>query len=184
MSIHFNRIRFLLLLATVLLTACGFHLRGSGSTGALPFKTLAIINGESPLGIEIKRYAVNSGTAIVTDIKTAQAVLDLTSEVREKVILSLNSQGRVREYQLNYRVVFRVKDNKDFELLAPTEINVRRILSFNEAQVLAKESEEAALYREMQSDMVQQVLRRVGALKPADGMSSPGLTSAGTTTAK
>jgi LPS-assembly lipoprotein len=167
MSIMFNRFRFLVLLAAALLSACGFHLRGSGSTAALPFKTIYVTNPDSPLGVELRRNIISSGTAVVTDPKTAQAIIDLGAEAKDRTVLSLNSQGRVREYTLSYRVTFRVKDPKENELLGTTDIYLRRNLSFNENQVLAKESEEATLYRDMQSDMVQQILRRVAAIKPA-----------------
>jgi LPS-assembly lipoprotein len=157
----------LLALAAALLAACGFQLRGSGATAALPFTSIYLVNPGTPLGIEMRRAIGNSGNTVITaDARSAQAIVDVMTDLREKTILSLNSQGRVREYTLSYRVVFRVKDAKDNELLAPTEINLRRILSFNEAQVLAKESEEATLFRDMQSDMVQQILRRLAAIKP------------------
>jgi LPS-assembly lipoprotein len=186
MSINLRHIRFLVLLAAVVLSGCGFYLRGSGSQAALPFQTIYLSNAESQLGIALKRSINNQGgTTVVADPKMAQAILDVTAESRDKAILSLNSQGRVREYTLSYRVAFRVKDNKENELLAPTEINLRRTLSFNEAQVLAKETEEATLFRDMQIDMVQQILRRVAAIKPADTASSlQGVTSTGTTTTK
>jgi LPS-assembly lipoprotein len=73
----------------------------------------------------------------------------------------------VREYSLNYRLLFQVKDGKNNVLLAPTEVNIKRLISFNETQVLAKETEETMLYRAMQTDLVQQVLRRLAAIKPA-----------------
>jgi LPS-assembly lipoprotein len=181
---HLNRMRWLVLLAVFLLSACGFHLRGSGTTAALPFKTIYLSTGESPLGIELRRAIANSGsTTVVGDPALAQAMVDVTTDSRDKAILSLNSQGRVREYTLTYRVVFRVRD-KENELLAPTEIVLRRILSFNEAQVLAKEVEEAALFRDLQSDMVQQMLRRIAAVKNIEPASSSPVLSPGTTTAK
>jgi len=90
----------------------------------------------------------------------------VVSESRGKVILSLNSQGRVREYLLTYTLVFKVRDSKDGELLPPTDISLKRSIAFNENQTLAKESEEVLLYRDMQSDLVQQILRRLTAIKP------------------
>lgn len=107
-----------------------------------------------------------SNIEIVSDRKQADAALEVLNEGRDKQVLSLNSQGRVREYTLLYRANFRVVDKEGRQLLAPTELVIRRIQSFNESQVLAKEAEEATLYREMQSDLVQQVLRRISAIKP------------------
>ncbi len=153
--------------ALAVLSACGFHLRGSNGEADLPFKTILLgFPDTSPLGAELKRNIRANGTAIVTDPKLADAIFEVVAETREKVILSLSSTGRVREYTLYYKLKFRVKDNQDKELLAPVEIVLKRDISFNDAQVLAKEAEEGLLYRDMQSDMVQQILRRMAALKP------------------
>ncbi len=153
---------------TITLTACGFHLRGQGDQFTLPFKSIYLGFPESSLlGIELKRNIRTDHTIlVVNDAAAAQARLELLSETRNKEILSLNSLGRVREYSLIYTLRFRVLDDKNNELLAPTEITLKRSLTFNESQVLAKEGEEAMLYRDMQTDLVQQILRRLAALKP------------------
>jgi LPS-assembly lipoprotein len=154
--------------ALAFLSACGFHLRGSNGEANLPFKTLFLgFPDNSALGAELRRNIRANGTEVVTDPKLAEASLDVLSETREKVVLSLNSQGRVREYTLLYKFRFRVRGSKGQELLAPTEIVLKRDISFNESQALAKEAEEGLLYRDMQSDLVQQILRRLVALKPA-----------------
>jgi LPS-assembly lipoprotein len=158
--------RTLMIATVVMLSACGFHLRGS-IQATLPFKTMYVgFPDSSPLGADLKRYIPSGGTTqVVTNAKDAEAILESISETREKTVLSLNSQGRVREYNLYYKLIFRVKDNKNQELLGPTEVIVRRDLSFNESQALAKEAEETMLYRDMQTDLVQQVLRRLAAIK-------------------
>lgn len=157
------------LFTTVMLSACGFQLRGSNGQAAIPFKTIYLGIGESsPLGVELRRYLRAGGdTRIVSDPKAADAIIEVLSESRDKSILSLNSQGRIREYSLFYKLRFRVTDNKGKELLTPTEITLKRDISFNESQVIAKEKEEEVLYRDMQSDLVQQILRRLAALKTA-----------------
>jgi LPS-assembly lipoprotein len=168
------------LLACVLLAVtvagCGFHLRGSGPGSSLPFTSIYLGFAEtSPLGVELKRnIRAGSGTVIAPDAQSAQAVLEVLGETRDKVILSLNSQGRVREYALTYALRFRVRDREGRELLAPTEIALRRAITFNESQVLAKEAEEAFLYRDMQSDLVQQIIRRLAAIPaPAQAPAAP-----------
>lgn len=162
-----RRAACILALATpLLLSACGFQLRGAGET-ALPFKTIYVALPESsPLGAELKRYIrATDHTEVVGDPKAAQVSLDVLSETREKAILSLNTQGRIREYTLYYKVRFRVRDDKNKELIAPTDIVLKRDISFNESAVMAKENEEALLYRDMQSDLVQQLLRRLHAIR-------------------
>jgi LPS-assembly lipoprotein len=154
------------LLAAVLTlpAGCGFHLRGQAN---LPFDTL-YIPGSTPLVVELKRnVAAASKTRLVASQNDAQAVLGFTQELRDKVILSFNTQGRVSEYRLRYRVGFRVTDSKGSEVYVPTnDILLTRDMSYSDEQVLAKEAEEALLYREMRSDMVQQILRRLVAAKP------------------
>ncbi|MCZ7653333.1 MAG: LPS assembly lipoprotein LptE [Rhodocyclaceae bacterium] len=95
----------------------------------------------------------------------AQAVFTVLGEAREKHILSLSATGRVREFQLRYRLAYRVHDLKGREFIPPTEIVLVRDISFADERVLAKEQEEGLLYRDMQNDMVQQVLRRMAAAK-------------------
>ena len=162
----FLRYGAVLMLATML-AACGFKPRGSNGQYRLPFHTIYLGFAEtSPLGVELRRNLRGlDGIIVVDDATKAEAKIDVVSESRGKVILSLNSQGRVREYLLTYTLVFKVRDGKDGELLPPTEINLKRSIAFNENQTLAKESEEVLLYRDMQSDLVQQILRRLTALK-------------------
>jgi LPS-assembly lipoprotein len=152
-----------------LLSGCGFQLRGSSGQYNMPFQSIYLAFPDtSPLGTELKRN-LRAGDSVVieSDPNKAQALFDVLSEQRGKSILSLNSQGRVREYLLTYTLVFRVRNAGGTELLAPTEISLKRNIAFNEAQVLAKEAEEALLYRDMQADLVQQIMRRLAAIKPA-----------------
>jgi LPS-assembly lipoprotein len=154
------------LLATALciaLGACGFQLRGQAT---LPFDTL-YIGGNTGFTLSLKRSIIaGTNTRLVDDPKAAQAIFTVQNEIAEKSILSLNAAGRVREYQLRYRYRFRVADAKGLEFVPSTEILLTRDISFNDAEVLAKEYEEALLYRDMQADMVQQILRRLAAAKP------------------
>ncbi len=169
MSQHaLRRLRAAAVLAGALaVSACGFHLRGSDGQFNLPFSSLYLgFSDTSSLGTELKRNVrANGSTTVLPDVKGAEAILDVLSENRGKDILSLNAQGRVREYMLTYKLTFRVRDAKGVELLAPTEISLKRSISFNESQVLAKEAEEIMLYRDMQTDLVQQIMRRLAAIK-------------------
>ena len=92
-------------------------------------------------------------------------IFELPQELREKIVVGLNASGQVREFQLRSRIRFRVRNPQGTELIPETELVQLRDITFNEAAVLAKESEEALLYRDMQSDLVQQLMRRLAALK-------------------
>lgn len=151
-------------LPLVMAAGCGFRLRGSQQ---LPFETLYLAVPEnSALGAELARnIRVGTTTQIVTDRTKAQAVLELINELREREVLALDGQGRVREYQLRLRLLLRVTDGKGREFLAGTPLGVQRDIAFNESQVLAREAEETLLYRDMQTDLVQQIVRRLAAIK-------------------
>jgi LPS-assembly lipoprotein len=160
----------------VALSACGFKLRGSRD---LPFDTIFLAFPQnSPIGAELARN-IRTGTnaRVVTERAQAQSVLEMLTEHREREVLSVNAQGRAREYQLRYRVVFRVHDGKGRDFIGPSELVVQRDIAFNESQVLARESEEALLFRDMQSDVVQQMLRRIGAIKSAALAPAPAVAS-------
>ena len=158
--------RILLLLAAFALAGCGFQLRG---TAALPFETLYMPpTTTAGVALDLKRNIISgTRTTIVDDPKKAEAILEFTQETREKHILSLAATGRVREFQLRYRVGFRVHDGKGSEFLPVTVVQLTRDITFNDSDVLAKETEEQLLYRDMQFDMVQQVMRRLAAAQPA-----------------
>jgi LPS-assembly lipoprotein len=153
----------------LLLSGCGFQLRG---TADLPFETLYLPPTSSPgIALDLKRN-VQSGTrtAVVDDPKKADAVLEFSQEMRDRLILSLSSTGRVREYQLRYRVAFRVHDGKGGDFVPSSAVVLTRDITYADSDVLSKEAEEQLLYRDMQSDMVQQIMRRLAAAqrpKPA-----------------
>jgi LPS-assembly lipoprotein len=155
-------------LLIVVLTGCGFHLRGAQP---LPFESLYVgAPASSQLGAALRRsIRAGSGTRIVDVPQDAQAVLAVVGENREKVILSLDTAGRVREFQLRYRFVFRVHDQKGRDLVPQTEILLTRDFTFNDSVLLAKEQEEALLYADMQNDLVQQIVRRLAGAKPTEG---------------
>lgn len=148
------------------LSACGFALRKAPS---FAFSTLySGLVEASPLGVELKRSLESSRKVeVITDsrqISRAQVILDILADQREKVVLSLNASGQVREFQLRMRFRFRLRTLAGKELIPSTEILQQRDISFNESAVLAKEAEEGLLYRDMQSDIVQQVMRRLAAV--------------------
>ena len=157
--------KIILAILVLTLSACGFQLRG---TAALPFETIYIPNTTGGIALDLKRN-IQSGTrtrVVVTD-KGAQALMDLSGETKFRNILSLSGAGRVRELQLVLRVNMRVHDGKGAEFVPLTTLSITRDLTYNDSDVLAKEAEEAAIYREMQSDLVQQILRRLSAAQSA-----------------
>ncbi len=154
------------LAATSALASCGFALRQAPD---FAFDTI-FVNAppSSTLAVELKRTLALGDTVQVVGaprIDSAQVIFDLLADQREKVVVGLNASGQVREFQLRTRIRFRLRTPQGKELIGETELLQHRDISFNESVVLAKEAEENLLYRDMQSDLVQQLMRRLAAVK-------------------
>lgn len=147
------------------LTACGFQLRGSYS---LPYESIYIgVADVSVIGAGLKRQIRASGTRLADSAKDAQATFLQTAEAKEPIILSLSSAGRVREKRLRYRYGYRVVDDKGRDLVAPGVIELNRDVTYADSDVLAKTQEEELLWRDMENDLVQQLMRRLSMTKPS-----------------
>ncbi|HEX7889137.1 MAG TPA: LPS assembly lipoprotein LptE [Ramlibacter sp.] len=153
--------------AAVLLSGCGFQLRKAPDFAFDNILVTGDVN--SGLANQLRRQLAADGRVRVlpsgTDPTKAQVILDLPVEQREKVVVGLNASGQVREFQLRLRTRFRLRTPQGRELIPETELLQQRDISFNESAVLAKEQEESLLYRDMQNDIVQQLMRRLAALK-------------------
>ena len=154
--------------APLLLAACGFRLRG---VPEFAFRSLYIAAPPgSPLARELQRTLQGAGGTlkVITDpakMLEAEAILDLLSEQQERSVVGLNASGQVRELQLRLRIRFKLRTPPGAELIPDTELLQQRDISYNETIALAKEAEEALLYRTMQTDLVQQLLRRLAAAR-------------------
>lgn len=159
-------------LLLVVFGGCGFHLRGNYD---LPFSTLFIdLPQNSDLRSALKRAVQGStGTAVVTDAKTADAVFSVVSDTSTTLNQMLNASGQVVQLRLQRTFSFKVTDNKGSELLAPAAITLYRDQNYNAAQPLAAQAEQPLLWRDMQNDLVQQILRRLSAAKPHAAITPP-----------
>ncbi len=164
-----TRRRFLSLLPLAGLAGCGFHLRGSNSV-KMPYQSMYINLPEtSDVRIWLERYIRASGsTELVEDAKSAEAIFQQVRDSRGKTILSVNAQGRVREYRLQLDYAFKVINAKGQELVRLNDITLTRDISFDDSNVLAKDLEEGLLWRDMNNDLVNQIMRRLTIVKPRD----------------
>ncbi len=160
-----TRRHLLVVAATLPLAGCGFELRRPPE---LRFRTIQLANfrPRSPLADEL-RLTINASTTtlVVEGLAQAQVVLEALEDVREKVVVASNPVGQVTEFQLRERFAFRLRSVNGRELIPRTEILQNRDLSYTESAALAKEQEENALYRTMQSDIVSQVMRRLASVQ-------------------
>lgn len=153
--------------AAACLSACGFELRRAPDYA---FSTLfASLPDNHPLWSRLRRNLEASGKVeVITDVREverAQVLFEQLAEAREKVIVGRTASGAVREFQLRLRYRFRLRSRTGRELIPDTEIVLYRDINFSETGALSKESEEQLLYRDMEGDLVQQLLRRFAAVR-------------------
>ncbi len=161
--------------AALVLAGCGFALR---KPPQFAFKTLYLqMPPGSTLGpLIVRALQFNPQLRVLTgaaDRASADAILEVRSEQREKVVVALNAAGQVREFDLRLRLRFRLITPQGRELIPEAELLLSREIGFVETAVLAKEEEEALLYRDMRNDMVQQLMRRLSAVNRLDAGAAP-----------
>ena len=147
------------------LAACGFELKRPPE---LRFKTIQLAGfpERSPLAAELKRNIDSSPTTqVVEAVKDAEVVLQALTDERQKSVVAVTAANQVREFQLRSRFRFSLRTAAGKQLIPPSEILLKRDLTYTESAALAKEQEEAFLYRSMQSDIVSQVLRRLASVR-------------------
>jgi LPS-assembly lipoprotein len=152
------------LLGALALSGCGFQLRQPLS---YPFRTIALTGfaPRSPLETELRRALVAGGVEILLAPRQAQVVLQAIEDRRERSAVATTAAGQVREIQLRLNVTVRADTPAGRALMAPVEMKLKRDLGTTEAATLAKEQEQDELFREMQADVVAQLLRRLAALQ-------------------
>lgn len=149
------------LFVSLALAACGFHMRGSTD---LSFQTIYIQNNGTGIMSDLKRLLLNNKVKMVA-ADQAELQLELMREVTDKRILSLSGRGKVKEYELLYNITFRTREAGSELWSAPQKVEDRRDFSYDDTQLLAKDYEEAQLYRDMRTDAARKIIRLLGALK-------------------
>jgi len=147
----------------MLLTACGFAMRG---VTPLPFDTLYVgLPDTTQFGADVRRAirAASPDTRLVSTPKEAQAILQQVNDVRTLREVSLNAQGRVEEYELGINYTFRLIDAKGRALIPDTTLSIYREMPYDDQVVQAKQGQIETLYKAMQRDLVSRLLRRLTA---------------------
>ena len=111
---------------------------------------------------EIRRSLAGSPTKVLATPKDAEAVLRVLSENREKTVQTVTSAGRVYEFQLMLAVRYElVVPGREVPVIPATEAIARRLITYSESAPIAKENEEQLLFRDMQIELADRILRQV-----------------------
>lgn len=156
--------RHLLLATAAALGGCGFELRREPE---FLFRSLALsgFRPGSPLAADLKRQLSRTTVLLLEDANRSEIVLEALRDAREKSVVVSTSAGQVREWQLRLNVDYLLRTPSGELLLPRTELRMTREMNYTESAALAKEQEEAQLYKAMQSDAVAQIMRRLAAVR-------------------
>lgn len=161
---HSKMITAWLLLVSLMVSACGFELRGVAD---LSFKTIYIQGPKLTVTRDLERMLKVNGIKLAEKSEDAELMLELMSESNQKRILSLSGGGLVREFELIYLLNYRVRDAKNPLWDQVQTIRGRRDFSYNDNALLGKAEEEARLIADMRNDAIREIMRRLSAYKPA-----------------
>jgi LPS-assembly lipoprotein len=158
-----QRRHLLTLASATALTACGFELRRPArvSFGSITLEGFA---PRSALADELRRVLAQQ-VRVLDGAAKADVVLNALLDQRERSVVAQTSAAQVRDLQLRLKFNFRAHTPSGRELIPRTDLLLSRDLSYSETQALAKEFEEAELFRDMQADVVTQVMRRLAAIQ-------------------
>jgi LPS-assembly lipoprotein len=148
----------------LLLSSCGFQLRGDPAVG---LKTLHVSTaGPTSVLTDIRRVLASGPTRLVPTPADAEAHLRILAEVRDKTVHTITGTGRVYEFQLRLTVRYEVTlPGREAPLIPPTEVVASRLITYSEAAPTAKEAEELLLFKDMQVDLAGRILRHIAVVR-------------------
>jgi len=147
-------------LSLVLISSCGFHIRGLTKT------SLSSIDLEGKkLSIDNDLRKVLKSNQVEIKKEGAEFQIEFLNEQFEKKILTLNSRGLVSEYELFYKIYFRVKNSSADKWSEENIIEIRRDYTYSDANSIGKEEEEKQLKRAMYDEAIQNLFRQIELLK-------------------
>lgn len=156
------RLILALCVVSLLVTACGFHLRGVRQLSPeISVIYLTTTNANSLLTRYLRQQLQASGAQVTKTRDEALSVLEILTDSTNRRVLSVGSTGKVREYELHYVVTYRVLGADGKKILPRRELVLNRVMLFDETDVLGKSNEEGLVRREMQQDIVRMIMRQL-----------------------
>lgn len=148
-----------IILIALLLSACGYHLRGAFELPA-GLKNIFLEGGSAPLQAQFKKAMDLSSIPIAASAESAGIVIRIYDEKSERRVLSLAATGVANDFELDYRMEYEIVDAKDTLLMARQPLEIKREYYNDQLAVIAKESEETIIKNEMYLQAVRTIINR------------------------
>lgn len=154
--------KFITLIILLMITSCGFHMRGMTE---ISFKTISLEGKELSFTKNLKKILNSNKVAIVLPSENPELRVELIGEESEKRILSLSGQGLVREYEIFYRVRYRIKTTESETWSQENTLETRRDFTFSDANLIGKEEEERQLNESMRNEAIANLFNQIQLIK-------------------
>ncbi|XZG70230.1 LPS-assembly lipoprotein LptE [Chitinibacteraceae bacterium HSL-7] len=145
----------------VLLTACGFHLRGMGPGGSLPYEKVTVAGTGAVADRLRDSLKLDKRVTLLPNKTENTALIEILGERTDRKIGALNNDGRVAEYRLTLAATYRATQPDGTVLVAESTVEQHRDYTYDEGNALGNESQERILYRDMQQMAAQRILREI-----------------------
>ena len=142
----------------LMITSCGFHLRGMTE---ISFKTISLEGKELSFTKNLKKTLASNKVTIILPTENPELRIELLSEESEKRILSLSGQGLVREFEIFYRVRYRIKTIDSETWSQENIIETRRDFTFSDSNLIGKEEEERQLNESMRNEAITNLFNQI-----------------------
>ena len=148
----------------VLLSACGFQLRGTG-TNQLTITELDVSarNAYGDTVRELRQVLENSGVKLTAN---APYKLILTSEKESQRSASYSGNGGTAEYELTNVLNYEVVGHNNLSLLN-NKVEVHKVYLQDASNIAGSGQEAVIIRKEMRRDLIQQMVLRLEQLTPA-----------------
>ena len=150
--------KFITLFMLLMITSCGFHLRGMTE---ISFKTISLEGKELSFTKNLKKTLASNNVTIILPTENPELRIELLSEESEKRILSLSGQGLVREFEIFYRVRYRIKTIDSETWGQENIIETRRDFTFSDSNLIGKEEEERQLNESMRNEAITNLFNQI-----------------------
>jgi len=150
--------KFITLFMLLMITSCGFHLRGMTE---ISFKTISLEGKELSFTKNLKKTLASNKVSIILPTENPELRIELLSEESEKRILSLSGQGLVREFEIFYRVRYRIKTIDSETWSQENIIETRRDFTFSDSNLIGKEEEERQLNESMRNEAITNLFNQI-----------------------
>jgi LPS-assembly lipoprotein len=147
-----------------MLAGCGFHLRGSASLP--PSMAVTYIKSAEPFSTLVDDFAAAlkiHDVQVTQERSEATAVLNILDNSVKTGVLSVNTSGKVLEYEIKQTISFSVVTAGNETLVPKQTVTMNRDYIFSSTDVLGSRREEKVVRANLQSNVVNLAMLRIAA---------------------